>query len=270
MLRQENLSSFWRAGATIHYWRSGNRYAPTVVLSHGATLDHSEWQHNIAPLEEHFNVVRWDLRGHGKSRESAFSIDEALEDLRELLDLLEQRSVFLLGHSMGGNLHQRFAQRYPQRVTAMICLGCTWNYQHLSFSERSLIKLSEPMLRLLSYEQLVRQAVAVCSNHSAGRALIEAAMRQLDKEAIIAIMLETLKFLDEQPDYRFNKPLLLMYGDQDRTGNIRKAMQRWHQHESQSELIVIPNASHAANIDNPSFFNREVLRFLSQYTVLNP
>ncbi len=252
MLRQENLSSFWRAGATIHYWRSGNRYAPTVVLSHGATLDHSEWQHNIAPLEEHFNVVRWDLRGHGKSRESAFSIDEALEDLRELLDLLEQRSVFLLGHSMGGNLHQRFAQRYPQRVTAMICLGCTWNYQHLSFSERSLIR------------SITVESASVVTSPTG------AVMRQLDKEAIIAIMLETLKFLDEQPDYRFNKPLLLMYGDQDRTGNIRKAMQRWHQHESQSELIVIPNASHAANIDNPSFFNREVLRFLSQYTVLHP
>lgn len=270
MLRQASVSSFRRAGATIHYWRSGNRYAPTLVLSHGATLDHSEWQHNIEPLEEHFNVVHWDMRGHGKAKESPFSIDEAVEDLRELLDLLEQRSVFLLGHSMGGNLHQRFAQRYSQRVTAMICLGCTWNNQRLSFSERSLIKLSEPMMRVLSYEQLVRQAVTACSNHSDGRVLVEAAMRQLDKEAIIAIMLETLNFLDEQQDYRFNKPLLLMYGDQDRTGNIRKAMQRWHQHESQSELVVIPNASHAANIDNPSFFNREVIRFLGQHAALNP
>lgn len=264
MPRRETVSSFRRAGATLHYWRSGKGYAPALVLSHGATLDHTEWKYNIEALEEHFNLVRWDMRGHGKAKESAFSIDETVEDLRELLDLLEQRSVFLLGHSMGGNLHQRFAQRYPQRVTAMICLGCTWNNQRLSFAERSLVKLSEPLLRFLPYEQLVRQAVAACSNHPEGRALVETAMRQLDKDEIIAIMLETLNILDEQPDYRFNKPLLLMYGDQDRTGNIRKAMQRWLRHETQSELVVIPNASHAANIDNPSFFNQQVLDFLSR------
>jgi 3-oxoadipate enol-lactonase len=264
MPKRETISSFRRAGATLHYWQSGNRYAPTLVLSHGATLDQSEWKHNIEPLGEHFNLVRWDMRGHGKAKESTFSIAEAIEDLRELLDLLEQRSVFLLGHSMGGNLHQRFAQRYPQRVAAMICLACTWNNQRLSFVERSLLKVSGPILRLLTYEQLVRQAVAACSNNPDGQALVESAMRQLDKEAIIAIMLETFNFLEDQGENRYTNPLLLMYGDQDQTGNIRKAMQAWHQHASQSELVVIPNASHAANIDNPSFFNQHVLDFLSR------
>ena len=59
-----------RPDAVLHYWVSGP--APqiaeaTVVLLHGATLDHRSWDPQVAALQDRFAVVALDLRAHGES-----------------------------------------------------------------------------------------------------------------------------------------------------------------------------------------------------------
>jgi pimeloyl-ACP methyl ester carboxylesterase len=49
--------------------------------------------------------------------------------------------------------------------------------------------------------------------------------------------------------------------EKEATGNIRKAMPLWGRHEG-VELIVIPNAKHAANLDQPEIFHKYLLDFL--------
>ena len=56
--------------------------------------------------------------------------------------------------------------------------------------------------------------------------------------------------------------LLLLVGDQDATGNIRTAMPQWAKAESDCRLVIIPNARHAANLDNPEVFHAALLEFL--------
>jgi len=68
--------------------------------------------------------------------------------------------------------------------------------------------------------------------------------------------------LHEEPGYQINKPLLLMVGDQDKTGNIRQAMPRWATQEPDCRLVVIPNARHAPNLDNSTVFHQTLLDFL--------
>ena len=60
------------------------------------------------------------------------------------------------------------------------------------------------------------------------------------------------------PDYQDHKPLLLMMGDKETTGNIRKAMPLWAEHDG-VKLVVIPNAKHAANLDQPEIFHKHLL-----------
>jgi pimeloyl-ACP methyl ester carboxylesterase len=66
--------------------------------------------------------------------------------------------------------------------------------------------------------------------------------------------------------YHFGKPLLLLMGDQESTGNIRKAMPAWARTEPNGRLVVIPNAKHAANLDNPDFFHKELFQFLDEHS----
>jgi pimeloyl-ACP methyl ester carboxylesterase len=64
-----------------------------------------------------------------------------------------------------------------------------------------------------------------------------------------------------KPDYKITQPLLLMMGDKEATGNIRKAMPLWARHAG-VDLDIIPNAKHCANLDQPELFHKHLLDFL--------
>jgi pimeloyl-ACP methyl ester carboxylesterase len=85
----------------------------------------------------------------------------------------------------------------------------------------------------------------------------------LPKKEFVHIMSEATKCLHYEPDYRIEKPTLLIVGDKDQTGNIRKAMPLWAKHDG-VELVIIPNAQHAANLDLPEIFHRILLDFLQR------
>jgi pimeloyl-ACP methyl ester carboxylesterase len=86
----------------------------------------------------------------------------------------------------------------------------------------------------------------------------------MSARAHIPIMMATAACLHYEPGYKINKPLLLMVGDHDRTGNIRKIMPIWAEQEPDCEFFVIPNAKHAANLDNPVIFHEKLIGFLKR------
>ena len=65
-----------------------------------------------------------------------------------------------------------------------------------------------------------------------------------------------------EPGYRINKPLLLILGDLDRTGNIRKAMPLWAKEEPLARLVIVPDTKHAPNLDAAEVFHGELMGFL--------
>jgi pimeloyl-ACP methyl ester carboxylesterase len=251
-----------REGFDLHYWVGGATGAPVVVFTHGATIDHGEWEWTLPLVGEHFGVVAWDVRGHGRSRPATFSVKAAVDDLRALLDALDLPHAILVGHSMGGNLHQEFVFCYPERVQAMVCLGCTWNFQKLSRWEAWLVGIAGPLLSAYPHRMLREQSLRMTVSTKAGRDLLRPAMESHSKADMVGIMTALVLCLHEEPGYAIRKPLLLMVGDQDATGNIRKAMPLWALHEPDCRLVVIPQAKHGANLDNPDVFHKELMAFL--------
>jgi pimeloyl-ACP methyl ester carboxylesterase len=99
-----------------------------LTLIHGITGDLRFWNY-VVPylLEEGYEVIRYDLRGHGKSSspKSGYSIKRRIEDLKALLDSLGLEKTILIGHSLGGGEVLNFAIAYPERLTAL-CLIDTY------------------------------------------------------------------------------------------------------------------------------------------------
>ncbi len=253
-----------RNGFDVHYWTGGPAAAPLVVLTHGATVDHHEWDATLPLVGKQFRVLAWDVRGHGLSRPAPFSLEEAVADLIAILDELHVEQAVFVGHSMGGNLHQELVFRHPERVQALACLDCTWNFQKLSALEAFSLRLAEPIFKLYPYKTLVNQSLAITATSKAAQELLRPAVESLSKEEFIQIMMATSACLHYEPGYKIDKPLLLMVGDRDRTGNILKIMPIWAQHEPDCRLVVIPNAKHAANLDTPDFFHKTLLDFLRE------
>jgi 3-oxoadipate enol-lactonase len=249
-------------GCPIHYWSGGKSDAPLVVFTHGATIDHHEWDATLPLVGEHFRVLTWDLPGHGLSRPGQFHLAEAETDLLALLDHLAVQKAVFVGHSMGGNLHQEVAFHHPQRVAALAMLDCTWNFMQLSASDRFWLKAADQIFKLYPYKTLIDQSVAVSATSKESQAVLRKAMQQMSKAEYVQVLMDATLCLRYDPDYRISQPLLLMMGDKEATGNIRKAMPLWAEHEG-VKLVIIPNAKHAANLDQPEIFHKYLLAFLS-------
>ncbi len=255
-----------RDGIKTYYWTGGKINAPLVVFTHGATIDHHEWDATLPIVCEHFRVLTWDVRGHGLSRPTPLSFKEAMYDLLGILDKLHVEQAIFVGHSMGGNLHQELVFHHPERVNGMVFLGCTWNFQKLTTLESFSLRIAEPIFKIYPYNALIDQSLSATATTKESQELLRSAMESLSKDEFVQILMETSSCLHFEPEYKINKPLLLIVGDKDKTGNIRKVMPRWAKHESDCKFVVIPNAKHAANLDDPDFFHKVVMEFLSRFT----
>lgn len=110
-------------GQTIHYTDSAGS-GPALVFSHGALLDSTMWESQIAALSPTFRCIAWDARLHGRTQEtdSAHTDWDSARDLLGLLDALGIESATLIGHSQGGFVSLRAALLSPGRVDALVLL----------------------------------------------------------------------------------------------------------------------------------------------------
>ncbi len=249
-------------GVPLKYWTGGQPSAPLVVFTHGALIDHHEWDATLPLVGEQFRLLAWDMPGHGLSRPAAFSMPEAEDSLLALLDALGVDQAILVGHSLGGNLHQELVFHHPERVKAMACVDCTWNFQKLTPGEKLLLSVADPLLRLYPYKTLIDQSLAVTATSKASQELLRSSMQLQSKDEYIKIMMAGTLCLHYEPGYTINKPLLLILGDEDTTGNIRKAMPAWAKVEPDCQLVIVPNAKHAVNLDAPGVFHQTLMDFL--------
>jgi pimeloyl-ACP methyl ester carboxylesterase len=178
-----------------------------------------------------------------------------------LLDRLGVEQAILVGHSMGGNLGQEMAFHHPERVKALVMLDCTWNFQQLTAADKFWLSLARPIFKLYPYKTLIDQSLAMTAKSKESQELLRTSVGQLSKGEYIHIIMQTSLCLHYEPDFKITKPMLLLVGDQDKTGNIRKVMPLWAQHDG-AKMVVIPNARHAANLDQPELFHKHLLDFL--------
>src|SRR5579884_790829 len=98
-------------GIDIYYEDTGGEGAP-VVLIHGHSVDLRMWPAQVLALREAgYRVVRYDVRGHGRSSvpNEGYTWPVYAEDLRALLDTLDIGKAHLVGFSMGGGIALQFA-----------------------------------------------------------------------------------------------------------------------------------------------------------------
>jgi pimeloyl-ACP methyl ester carboxylesterase len=256
-----------RLGCPLHAWRTGKAFAPTLILLHGAGVDHLMWAPQIAALASTYSVISIDLRGHGLSRPAGeYSFQALVGDCIALIDRLELKDAIFIGLSMGANVAQELAFRYPARVRALICMDCTCNTLMPWWDRKTLgffLSLVAPVLAVYPKRALAKQTAEMTARTAEGRAYVEAATADFTNKELATIMTSLLEGLHHEPGYRIAQPLLLMRGAGDRGGNIAAIMPKWASRDG-AELVIVPAASHCANLDNPAFVNRTLLDWLAR------
>lgn len=259
-----------REGCLLHYWLGGASDKPLVILTHGATVDHRMFEAQYALLLGSYRVLTWDMRGHGQSRPmgEAFTVERAVADLVAILEHIGAgtEQVILVGQSTGGYVAQEFVFRYPERVSALVMADCICITLPISWVDSLTLKSTPLLLRLYPYSLLLKQSVEGSAITPAARAYLYEAMSAIPKADYVKIWTGIANCLHAEPNYQITQPLLLIRGEQDALGNIAKDASRWVARDPHAEYVIIPNAGHMSNMDNPTAFNEAMLEFLARVT----
>ncbi|MED7924411.1 alpha/beta hydrolase [Nonomuraea sp. LP-02] len=251
-------------GCNLRYADSGGDGVP-LVFTHGAGADHVMFHAQRDHLRERgYRVVLWDLRGHGLSRPPGvpFTAGQAVADLRALVEHLALDRPVLVGQSLGGNLGQAVVRRHPGLARALVVIGSAPNTAPLSSWDRLLLRSAAPILAAIPARALPPLMAAASAVTPQARADARRAFGALPKKDFLQAWRATVALLDPDPGYRTPVPLCLIRGERDRTGDIASAMPRWAAAEGVEE-VVVPDAGHIANQDNPRVVNEAIETFLA-------
>lgn len=113
-----------------------------IVIAHGLAEHLDRYDELVSFLNEHhYNVIRFDQRGHGRSEgKKVFysNIDEIVDDLDTIINYVQENftgNIFLIGHSMGGYAVTLFGTKHPNKVAGIITSGALTRYNKQIFGE---------------------------------------------------------------------------------------------------------------------------------------
>jgi pimeloyl-ACP methyl ester carboxylesterase len=232
--------------------------APPLLLSHGFGATSAMFAPNVPALAIHRDVITWDLRGHGASESPAdpecYAAGQALADMEALLDSADVARAVLGGHSLGGYLSLAFTLAYPEQVAALVLIGTgpgfrkdeareAWNRRAYTTAER-----------------LADQGIAALGESSELHREVHADVRGLVLAARGTLTQHDASVMDGLGDIRV--PALVVVGENDT--HFLAAADYMAAKIPGARKVVIADAGHAPNVDQPERFNAEVLAFLSE------
>ena len=252
-------------GTKLYYEMAGSGHA--LVLIHGGGVDRRLWDGQFAEFAKHFRVIRYDLRGSGKSEVPQTRYSNG-EDLRALLQYLKADKAYLLGLSRGGGVAFDLTVNHPEMVDALILVSS--NLSNLPEVYHTMIASAAKAGR---EEGIARAAEIWSSDPYQGPVQPNLPARQ----KVAAIMRENLATflyfwngpIAAQPGQRpasqrlteVRVPTLVIAGERD-AEQARANYDNWAKGIPGAKKVVVPGAAHLVNIDKPQEFVRIVVDFL--------
>ncbi|KJR08524.1 3-oxoadipate enol-lactonase [Gordonia sihwensis] len=248
----------------VHAVVSGRPDGPAVVLSNSLGSTHRMWDAQIADLEQHFMVIRYDTRGHGQSPvpDGPYSIDDLADDVLALLDGLGVDRAHLVGLSLGGMTAMRIAVRAPHRVRrlALLCTGARLANAE-SYAERAAAVRADGVAPI---------AEAVVSRWFTPEYLSADAERKRYYEAMVADTpaegyagcCEAIAAMDQRADLpSISAPTLAIAGRDD-TATGPSVLAEIVDGVQDGRLLVVPESAHLACAQQPQIVNPALLDHL--------
>ncbi len=117
--------SYFSQRLRLHYVDWGNQDAPPMLLIHGGRDHCRNWDWVAEEFRKDYHIIAPDLRGHGDSQwmiGGAYSINDYVYDIAQLLHQTKMTPLTIIGHSLGGNLALRYTGLYPDNVKKVVAI----------------------------------------------------------------------------------------------------------------------------------------------------
>lgn len=254
------------ARGTVCYWisREPRESHGTIVFLHGLTADHRLFAQQIDDFSADYTVIVWDAPAHGRSRPyTDFTYPNAAADLKQILDQHGVDSAIMVGQSMGGYVVQSLIHRYPRMVRAFVGIDTSpYGSGYYSRADQWWLRQVEPLSRLCPVGLLKSGIAKQAAVTEYGRQTMLAMLEPYGKRELCHLMgIGYAGFLADNRDIAIPCPVLLLVGERDRTGKVRRYCARWAA-KTGYPLKTIRGAAHNANADNAAAVNQAIREFI--------
>jgi pimeloyl-ACP methyl ester carboxylesterase len=246
---------------------------PAVVLVHGMGLNRAMWQWLLPALTPRFQVLSFDLIGHGGSADPVGQPDlqTFAAQIIELLDACGLTRCAVVGFSLGGMIARRFAIDHPNRMSALAILHSAHDR---SAAERAAIGRRVETVRQSGPAVTVDAALArwftddFRTRHPEMMDLVRRWVTANRKE-VYAPIYRVLAEGDAEiadPIAEIRCPTLVMTGAED-FGNSPDMAQRMASAIPGARIAILPGLRHMALAEDPTAFNAPLVSFLTETLV---
>jgi 3-oxoadipate enol-lactonase/4-carboxymuconolactone decarboxylase len=248
------MASVTNDGASIAYRVEGPASAPALLLANSLGTTTAMWDDQVDALAQRFRVVRYDHRGHGESTASRgpYTLELLGRDALAVLDDLSIESASVCGLSIGGAVAMWVAANAPGRVERLVvCCSARRFGAPEQWAERAALVRAEGVPTLL--DALMRRwfTPALDDPEGALRARVQAMLETVDPEGYAGCC-EALGALDLAEELgAIEAPTLVLSGALDPVIAPEVAYDLANRIKG-SSLIVLADAAHLANIEQPA------------------
>jgi len=261
-------------GVKLYYEEVGSGIP--IVFVHEFAGDVRSWEQQLRYFRRSYRCIAYNARGYPPSDVpetlDKYSQDRARDDIRAVLDGLKIDKAHIIGLSMGGFATTHFGFTYGDRARSLVIAGCGYGAEpekQAQFREETaeaakrietlgMAKAAQGYGMGPSRVQYLnkdprgfKEFIDQLADHSStGSALTMRGVQ--NRRPSLFDLVDKIKTI--------TAPTLIMTGDEDfpciQPGVLMK------QHISTAGLVVMPNAGHAINLEDPAAFNRHIEEFL--------
>ncbi len=243
-----------------------------VVLIHSGITDRRSWDPQLAAFAARHRVLRYDLRGIGRSDLGHGSYSN-VDDLIRLMDAVGFERAALVGVSMGGSLALDTALEHPARVLALVLVGAGISGRQPSDAFKAQMAEIDALHERGLIDEVVERELEIWL-YGKGRTAadvdhgVREAVREMDRNTTERFPADAKpQAIDPPASGRLGEvrvPTLVIVGELDVE----------HVHDRGRELVggiagarmaVMHGVAHVPNMERPEEFNQLVLDFLSEH-----
>ena len=250
-------------GTEINYELHGREGAPWLVLSHSLACSTRMWDPQIEAFKDRYRILAYDMRGHGASAAPAapYTLDMLAGDVIGLMKHAGVQRAAFIGLSIGGMIGQTLALKSPALFERMVLAdtGHAQNAEALAqWEERIRIAESQGMQALV--ESTMARWFTEPFRNAPQAKKIAALIAATPVAGYVGCGRAIMKLATTNRLKDIALPVLAITGEQDASAPGTRYI---GENVPGAKLVVIPQAAHISNVEQPAAFNRALRDFLS-------
>ena len=243
----------------------------TPVFIHGLTGSSSAWLKYEKIFQANFNVLTFDLRGHGKSNKPKYYQDYKVQcfvqDIDELINKLNIKKFTMISHSFGATIALEFLIQNQTKVESAIFLAPIFNVKKVKWARivHTLLGWSSKIMRHVPFSENIGGHIDYSRYQNTGDWNLRRMAADIPNTSFhvyVYCLDHIYRFEGEHYLNRISAPTLVVYGKKDTIMPVKNVIEEVKKIKK-CKLVLLDNANHILVLNNISEVSQAIKNFIA-------